>query len=96
MRFGPLFADELANLKFAEAIDDQRTHDQAGEKSSQAGKCCAECEIAKNAEGREVMEQLDEQQPIKQRASKTVVGRWLLVVGTNPNLANAAELRQCL
>ncbi len=71
MRLGTFFADELADLKFAQAVDDQRAHDQSYKQRGKTGKRSAEREVAKDAEGREVMEQLDEQQPVKQCASKS-------------------------
>ena len=44
------FADELANLKFAQAVDDDGADDQCREKGGAAGECGAEREIAEDAE----------------------------------------------
>ena len=66
---GPFFANVLANLKFAQAADYQRADDQGSEQGRQAGKGGTKSQIAKNAEWREVMIELQVQQPIKQSAS---------------------------
>jgi len=69
MGLGALFADELTDLKFTQAIDDQWANDQAGEQGGETGERSPERKIAKDAEGREIVEEFDEQQPVKQRAS---------------------------
>ena len=76
MGLGAFFADELADLKFAQTVDDDRADDQAGEKRGEAGKRCTKGQIAENAEWREVVEQLQVQQPVEQSASvqSSVVG----------------------
>src|SRR5882762_6043649 len=79
MGLGTFFADKLTNLKFPQAVDDKRANDQASEKGGETGERSPERKIAEDAEGREVMEQLDEQQPVKQRASRT--DRWSLTGG---------------
>ena len=56
MSLGAFFADVLADLKFAQAVDDHRTNDQSGEQGGQAGEGSAKRQIAENAEWREVME----------------------------------------
>src|SRR6185312_3958161 len=67
--FGALFANVLADLKFAQAINDQRADNEPGEKSGEAGEGRAEREIAENAEGRKIMEKFQVQQPVEQSAS---------------------------
>src|SRR5713101_8290179 len=69
MRLGPFFPDVLADLKLAQAINDERTDDQSREQGGEAGKCSAKRQITEDAEWREIMEQLQVQQPIKQLAS---------------------------
>ena len=69
MSLRAFFANVLSDLKFAQAADDQRTHDQRGEQRGKAGECRAERDVAKDAERRNVMLQLDEQQPVEQSAS---------------------------
>ena len=58
VRFGPFFADELSNLKVTELADDGGTHDHPHKKRGQAGKGGAKGEIAEDAEGGKVREQL--------------------------------------
>ena len=67
--FGSFFADVLPDLKIAEATDNERTHDQRGEEGGKAGERGAEGYVAENAERRNIMLQLDEQQPVEQSAS---------------------------
>ena len=69
MRLRTFFANELSDLKFAQASDDQRAHDERGKQRSQAGECGAERQVAKDAERREVVLQLEIQQPVEQSAS---------------------------
>src|SRR5215469_3438791 len=69
VRLGPLVADVLADLKFAEAIDYQWPDNQPGEQGSETGKGGAKCKIAKNPKRREIMVELQIQQPIEQCAS---------------------------
>src|ERR1035438_6740411 len=69
MRLRTLFANVLSDLEVAEAADDQRAHDQRGKQGGKAGECRAEGDVAKDAEGRNIVLQLDEQQPVEQSAS---------------------------
>jgi hypothetical protein len=66
MGLGTFFADVLADLEFTQAVDDHRPNDEPREQRRKASECSAEREIAKNPEGREIVEKLDEQQPVKQ------------------------------
>src|ERR1039458_490755 len=69
MSFRTLFANVLSDLEFTQAADDQRAHDQGRKRSREAGECSAEGDVAKDAEWRNRMLQLDEQQPVEQSAS---------------------------
>ena len=69
VRFGPLLANVLSDLKFAETVDDEGANDEAGEQRGQAGKCGTKGQIAENTKGREIVKKLFVQQPIKQSAS---------------------------
>ena len=51
------FANVLADLKFAQAIDDERPDDQSGKQGSQAGESGAKREIAENTERRKIMKE---------------------------------------
>src|SRR2546430_6450528 len=63
------FANILADLELAQAIDNQRSDNQSCEQCSKAGKGSAKSQVTKDAERREVVEQLLVQQPIEQSAS---------------------------
>ena len=80
MRLGPFFADELADLEFAQTVDDDGADDQCREQSGEAGKGCTKGQIAENAERRKIVEQLQVQQPVEQSASRTVVSRRSSIV----------------
>src|SRR6185437_8422664 len=69
MRLGPFCADELADLKFAQAVDHDWADDECGEECGQAGECCTKSQIPKNTEWRKIVEQLQVQQPVEQSAS---------------------------
>src|SRR6202521_5340459 len=66
-----LFADVLPDLEIAQAPNHDRPNDQAGEKSGEAGKGCAESQVTKNTEWRKVMIELQVEQPVEQSASDT-------------------------
>src|ERR1017187_1705188 len=53
-----LFADVLANLKIAQSLNYDGTYDQSGKKGGEAGERSAERQITKDAEGREVVKEL--------------------------------------
>ncbi len=76
MGLGPLFPDELADLKFAQPVDDDGADNQCREQCGEAGKSCTKGQITENTEWREVVEQLQVQQPVEQSASlqSSVVG----------------------
>src|SRR5512132_2487147 len=98
MSLGTFFPDVLADLKFPQAVDHHRANDQAGEQSGQAGKSSAKREVAENSEWREIMKELDEQQPVKQSSSRTgrrslVVSRWRT---NDPLAANFSPLLERL
>ena len=69
VRFRPFFANVLSDLEFAQAVDDQRAHDQRGKQSGKTGERGAKRQIAKNSKGRKIMLQLHKQQPVEQSAS---------------------------
>src|SRR6202158_593682 len=66
---GALFANELSDLELAQATDDERSYDESGEQGGKTSECRAEGDIAKDAERRNIVLQLDEQQPVEQSAS---------------------------
>ena len=80
MRLGTFFANELADLKFAQTVDDDRADDECGEKRGEAGERCTKRQVPKNTEWRKVMKQLQVQQPVEQSASVSVVSRRSSVV----------------
>jgi hypothetical protein len=49
----------LPDLKFPQAINNERADDESGEQGSEAGKRCAKRDVAKNAERRDVVLQLE-------------------------------------
>jgi hypothetical protein len=59
----------LADLKFAQAVDDQGADDERREQGGEAGECCTKSEVPENAERRKVVKQFQVQQPIEQCAS---------------------------
>ena len=59
----------------------------AGEQGGQAGKSSAKRQIAEDTEWREVVEQLQVQQPVEQSASVSVVGRRSSVVSSQTFVA---------
>src|SRR3954462_2017105 len=69
MGLGTFFADELSDLEITQAPDHQWTHDQSREEGGQAGKRSAKSDVTENAEGRDIVLQLEEQEPIEQSAS---------------------------
>src|SRR5579883_929362 len=69
MGLWPFLANVLPNLKFTQAIDDQRTNNQTREKSGEAGKSRAKGQITKNTERRKIMIELEIEQPVEQFAS---------------------------
>src|SRR5579862_2179449 len=78
MSLRAFFPDVLSDLEFAQAVNDERPDDQTGEQRGQTRKRSTEREISENAEWREVVIQLDEQQPVKQSASTNSVVRCQL------------------
>ncbi len=60
------FADVLADLKVAQALNYDRADDESGEKRGEAGEGGAEREIAEDAERRKVMVELQIEQPVEQ------------------------------
>jgi hypothetical protein len=75
------FANVLADLKFLQTIDDERTNNQSGEKRGEAGERSAERQITEDTKRRKIMEELYVQQPIKQLASLGFeYSRWSSVV----------------
>jgi len=70
MSFWGSFANVLADLEITQAADDERSDNQRGEKRGEAGESRAEGDITENAEGRNVVLQLQEQQPVEQSASE--------------------------
>ena len=54
VRFGPFFADVLANLEFAQLADDRWANNQSHKQGRKAGKGRAEGQIAKNTERRKM------------------------------------------
>src|SRR5262249_29582587 len=73
MGFRPFFADILADLEVAQPIDYKRAYDQAGEERGEAGEGSAERKITEDTKWREIVVELDEQQPVKQSASEKPV-----------------------
>src|SRR5580692_4431702 len=71
MRLRPLFANVLPDLEIAQPLNHDRPHDQAREKRGEAGKGSAKRQITKNAERREIMIELQVEQPVEQSASDT-------------------------
>src|SRR2546430_9556184 len=62
------FANILADLELAQAIDNQRSDNQSCEQCSKAGKGSAKSQVTKDAERRGVVEQLLAQKPTMQNA----------------------------
>ena len=60
MRLRAFFADVLADLEIAQAVDNERADNECGEKRREAGKRRAERDVTENAEWRNVMLQLEE------------------------------------
>ena len=58
VRLRAFFADVLADLKFAQTLDDDGPDDQSGKKRGKAGEGGAERQITENAERREVVKEL--------------------------------------
>jgi len=58
VRLRSFFADVLAYLEFAQAIDYQRADDQSGEQGCEACEGRAEGQITEDSERREVVKQL--------------------------------------
>src|SRR5258708_23000194 len=56
MRLRTFLADVLADLKFAQAADDDRADDESGKQSGQASEGGAKRQVTKNTERREVVE----------------------------------------
>ena len=56
--FGPFLANVLSDLKISQAINYQWADYQAGKERSKTGEGGAKREIAKNSEGRKIMEEL--------------------------------------
>src|SRR5581483_7041194 len=75
MSFWPLFADILPNLEIAQPPDNEWPNDQSSEERCQTRECSAEGDVTKDAEWRNVMLQLQEQQPIEQSASERLSGQ---------------------
>ena len=70
MSFRAFFANVLPDLEVAQAADYQGPDDQGSEQGSQTGERCAERDVAKDAERRNIMLQLQVQQPVEQFASE--------------------------
>src|SRR6202140_2585135 len=81
---GTLFANELSDLELAQAANDEGSYDESSKQGGKAGECRAEGNVAKDAERRNIVLQLDEQQPVEQSASvpfrKTLLILRLLIV----------------
>ncbi len=69
MRLGSVFADVLADLKFAELFNDVGADEEGDEERCQRGEGCPEREVAEDAEGMEEREQLFVEQPVEQEDS---------------------------
>ena len=72
MRLRPVLADVLADLEFAQLLDDVRTDEKRDEECGKRGEGGAEREIAKDAEGMKEREELFVKQPVKQGDSSAL------------------------
>src|SRR5438045_971539 len=70
MRLWTFLANVLSNLEFAQTVNHGGAHNEAGEKRGKTRERSPEGEIAKDAERRKIVIELDEQQPVKQSASE--------------------------
>ncbi len=75
VRLGAVFADVLADLEFAQLLDDVRADEQRDEQRGERREGGAEREIAKDAEGVKERKELFVEQPVKQVASEGGVRR---------------------
>jgi len=55
--FWTFLTNVLADLKLAQAVDDERADDESGKQCGQAGERGTERKITENSERREIMEQ---------------------------------------
>ena len=75
MRLGAVFADVLADLEFAQLLDDVRADEQRDQQRRERGEGRAKREIAEDAERVKERKQLLVEQPVKQVASRAGVRR---------------------
>ena len=66
-----VFTDVLADLEFAQLIDDEGPNEEGDEHCSETGKSGPERQIPEDAEGSEVGEKLLIKEPVKQTSSAT-------------------------
>jgi hypothetical protein len=66
-----VFADVLADLKFAQLLNDEGPDEESNEHCSETGKSGSERQIPEDAEGSEVREKFLIKEPVKQTSSAT-------------------------
>jgi hypothetical protein len=71
MVLGTVFADVLADLKFAQLLDNEWTDEEGDEHCGETGKSGPERQIPEDAEGSEVGKKLLIKEPVKQTSSAT-------------------------
>ena len=75
MVFRTVLTDVLADLKFAQLLNDERPDEQSDEHRGETGKSSAKRQIPEDAEGSEVGKKFLIKEPIKQTSSATRL--WL-------------------
>ena len=68
---GTVFADVLADLKFAQLLDDEGPDEEGDEHCGETGESGAERQIPEDAEGSEVGKKFLIKEPVKQTSSAT-------------------------